>query len=102
MKCVLRERRPANARGRCFRAVGSRPCRPRCNEKRGLSRMPEGLSAAEASKEVQEHAKHSAGQAEHERRDRAITIGEAVLLSLVTLAAAWSGYAAAKWSTESS
>jgi hypothetical protein len=28
-------------------------------------------------------------------------IGEALLLSLVTIAAAWSGYAAAKWGTES-
>jgi hypothetical protein len=30
-----------------------------------------------------------------------IVIAEAVLLSIVTLCAAWSGYAAAKWSTES-
>jgi hypothetical protein len=62
--------------------------------------MPEGLSAAEVGKEVAEHAKHS--QRHSERRDRLVTIAEAVLLSLVTLAAAWSGYSAAKWSTESS
>ena len=37
----------------------------------------------------------------HARRDRLITIAEAVLLSIVTLLAAWSGYAAAKWNTES-
>jgi hypothetical protein len=30
-----------------------------------------------------------------------VHIGEVVLLSLVTIAAAWSGYAAAKWITES-
>jgi hypothetical protein len=64
--------------------------------------MPEGLSAAEAGKEVAEHAKHAAEHPVHERRDRLLSISEAVLLSLVTLAAAWSGYSAAKWSTESS
>src|ERR1700712_837772 len=42
------------------------------------------------------------GQHKSDRRDRIITIAEAVLLSLVTLAVAWSGYAAAKWSSESS
>jgi hypothetical protein len=60
--------------------------------------MPEGLSATEVGKEISEHSKH---QAPHERRDRLITIAEAVLLSVVTLCAAWSGFAAAKWSTES-
>jgi hypothetical protein len=61
--------------------------------------MPEGLSAGEVGKEVAEHAKHS----EHStRHDRSVSIAEAVLLSLVTLAVAWSGYSAAKWSTESS
>ena len=34
-------------------------------------------------------------------RDRLVSIAEAVLLSIVALMAAWSGYAAAKWSTES-
>jgi hypothetical protein len=37
----------------------------------------------------------------HERRDRWVSIVEAVLLSIVALLAAWSGFAAAKWSTES-
>ena len=60
--------------------------------------MSEGLSAAEVGKEIAHHAKHGGG---HERRDRLITIAEAVLLSIVALLAAWSGYAAAKWSTES-
>ena len=61
--------------------------------------MPEGLSADEVGKEIGHHRKHAAG--DHERRDRWITIAEAVLLSIVALLAAWSGYAAAKWSTES-
>ena len=60
--------------------------------------MPEGLSASEVGKEISEHAKHADA---HERRDQLISITEAVLLSLVALLAAWSGYAAAKWSTES-
>jgi hypothetical protein len=37
----------------------------------------------------------------HKRRDRLLSIAEAVLLSIVALLAAWSGYAATKWSTES-
>jgi len=64
--------------------------------------MAEGLSAVEASKEVAEHGKHAAAHGESDRHDRRISIAEAVLLSLVTLAAAWSGYSAAKWSTHSS
>ena len=60
--------------------------------------MPERLSASEVGKEIGEHA----NQADlHERRDQLISITEAVLLSLVALLAAWSGYAAAKWSTQS-
>jgi hypothetical protein len=62
--------------------------------------MPEGMSAQEVGKEIAGHAKHS-GKDVHERRDRLVTIAEAVLLSIVAVMAAWSGYAAAKWSTES-
>src|SRR4029450_1276482 len=36
------------------------------------------------------------------RHDRLIAVVEAVLLSIVTITAAWSGYSAAKWHTESS
>ena len=61
--------------------------------------MAEGFSAAEAGKEIGQHAKHSGSPHRH---DRAISISEAVLLSVVTILAAWSGFAAAKWSTESS
>ena len=64
--------------------------------------MSEGLSGTEAGKEIAEHAKHSSGHRAPGRRDRIVSIAEAALLSLVTLAAAWSGYAAAKWDGESS
>ena len=76
--------------------------------------MPEGLTPGEVGKEIAEHhehtsEEHAAGEhpagehhAGHARRDRVITIIEAVLLSIVALIAAWSGYSAAKWGTESS
>ena len=68
--------------------------------------MPEGLSAAEVGKEIAEHKKHAAHEADGEHadasRDRWISIIEAVVLSVVALLAAYSGFAAAKWSTESS
>lgn len=59
--------------------------------------MSEGLSPTEVGKEIAGHAEH----AQHERRDQLLSIVEAVLLSCVALLAAWSGYSAAKWSTES-
>jgi hypothetical protein len=71
--------------------------------------MPEGLSPAEVSKEIAEHKERSAHEAEagaeHEppsKHDRRLSIAEALLLSLVAVLAAYSGYAAAKWGTESS
>lgn len=70
--------------------------------------MPEGLSASEVGKEIAEHRDHPdhAGRLGHDHRpgghDRAISIVEAVILSIVALLAAWSGYSAAKWSTHSS
>ncbi|HEY2371251.1 MAG TPA: hypothetical protein VGH82_01760 [Gaiellaceae bacterium] len=66
--------------------------------------MPEGLSATEVGKEIHEHAEHAAGHVEGaiSRHGKLISIVEAVLLSIVTITAAWSGYAAAKWNTESS
>lgn len=65
--------------------------------------MGEGLSTAEVAHELAEHAKHTheAAAGERHRHDRLISIAEAILLSIVTLVAAWSGYAAAKWNTES-
>ena len=64
--------------------------------------MPEGLSAAEVGKEIAEHKKHTEGDEEHARHDRRLSIVEALLLSFVAVLAAYSGYAAAKWGTESS
>lgn len=61
--------------------------------------MPEGLSAREVGKEIGKHAKHV--QPKSVNRERTLSITEAVLLSIVALLAAWSGYSAAKWSTES-
>jgi hypothetical protein len=64
--------------------------------------VPEGLSAVEAGKEIAEHRKHEAEHETNERRDRVVSIVEAIVLSLVAVVAAYSGFAAAKWGTESS
>jgi hypothetical protein len=75
--------------------------------------MPEGLSPGEVSKEIAEHRERAAHEAEAgaaagaeaekpSRHDRRLSIAEALLLSLVAVLAAYSGYAAAKWGTESS
>jgi hypothetical protein len=63
--------------------------------------VPEGLSAPEVGKEIGEHAGHTGPPGSH-RHDRLLSILEAILLSLVAVVAAYSGYAAAKWGTESS
>ena len=66
--------------------------------------MAEGLSAAEVGKEIAEHKKH-AKHDDHEpvdHQEQWLSIVEAVVLSVVALLAAYSGFAAAKWSTESS
>jgi hypothetical protein len=63
--------------------------------------MPEaGLSAAEVGKEIAEHLERNRDHG-HETRARRITIIEAILLASVALLAAWSGFAAAEWGTES-
>jgi hypothetical protein len=65
--------------------------------------VPEGLSPGEVGKEIAEHRKHTAAaDTEQDRHDRWLSIVEALLLSLVAVLAAYSGYAAAKWGTESS
>jgi len=64
--------------------------------------MPEGLSPAEVGKEIGEHGTHDAEASEHDHRARTLSVIEALLLSLVAVLAAFSGYAAAKWSTDSS
>jgi hypothetical protein len=69
--------------------------------------MPEGLSPGEVGKEISEHRAHALEEeegsgAEAKGRDRVLIIIEAVLLAVVAVLAAWSGFAAAKWGTESS
>ncbi len=67
--------------------------------------MPEGLSPTEAGKELSEHAERGAAQdqsAPESRAHRRISIIEASLLAVVAVLAAYSGWAAAKWSTDSS
>lgn len=67
--------------------------------------MPEGLSAAEVGKEIAEHREHAEhaehhpaahAAADHAKRDRWVSIAEAIMLSIVALMAAWSGYSATK------
>ena len=41
--------------------------------------MPDELSATEVGKEIGEHANHASGHEEKSRRDRRISIAEAVL-----------------------
>jgi len=68
--------------------------------------VSEGLSASEVGKEISEHRRHAGGGADKKsdesRHDRLLTVIEAVLLAIVAVIAAYSGYAAAKWSTDSS
>jgi len=64
--------------------------------------VSEGLGAAEVGKEIGQHREHAAHAGAEKGRDRLLTVTEALLLSLVAVLAAYSGYAAAKWSTESS
>jgi hypothetical protein len=59
--------------------------------------VPEGLSPQEVGKEM---ARPGEGQP-HATEDRLVAIAEAILLAVVALMAAWSGYAAATWSSES-
>jgi hypothetical protein len=63
--------------------------------------MPEGLSASEVGEEIGAHRSHAhdTGAA---GGHRTLVIAEAVILSVVALLAAYSGFAAAKWSTRSS
>src|ERR1700684_2396022 len=78
--------------------------------------MSEGLNPIEAGKKLHEHAgkQHEHDGERHEngeegdghggdggRHSRIVQIVEGVLLSIVTLTAAWAGYSAARWSTDS-
>lgn len=68
--------------------------------------MPEGLDPIETGKKLHEHGEAQDKQAEgkdghSDRHSRIIQISEAVLLSIVTVTAAWAGYSAARWGTAS-
>jgi hypothetical protein len=68
------------------------------------ARVPEGTPEADVGNESGERAEHAGehGDGLIHRHDRLIAVAEAVLLSIVTITAAWSGYSAAKWHAESS
>jgi hypothetical protein len=59
-----------------------------------------GLSPSEVGKEIAQHRTHSADH-EQSGHERVRTIVEAVLLAVVAVLAAWSGYASAQWGTDS-
>ncbi|HXW33991.1 MAG TPA: hypothetical protein VEJ87_05385, partial [Acidimicrobiales bacterium] len=63
--------------------------------------MTEGISPTEVAKDVRDRA-HQSERNREEHHDRRIVIIEAVLLAIVAVLAAWSGFASARWSTESS
>jgi hypothetical protein len=71
--------------------------------------MPEGLDLIETGKKLHEHgetAHRPAGNGDGhggagDRHSRIIQIGEAILLALVTLTAAWAGLRGARWGTAS-
>ncbi len=59
--------------------------------------MPEGANA-EVAHHLREHGRHGAeGSDPLSKSERALEIGEAILLALVAIATAWSGYQAARW-----
>lgn len=73
-------------------------------------RMAEGLASSEVAGEISRHKTHSAehaskrddvesddGERDH---DRTLSIIEAVMLAIVALLAANTGFASAKWNTE--
>jgi len=71
--------------------------------------VAEGLAPSEVAGEISRHKQHTAAHDhgdgtgdEPRRHDRVLSIIEAVLLAVVALLAAYTGYASAKWGTESS
>jgi hypothetical protein len=64
--------------------------------------MPEGLSPVEVGNELAHHNAHAGHGGDMSPHDRRMSILEAILLAVVAVLAAWSGYASAKWGTESS
>jgi len=74
--------------------------RGRAGARRGPTVPEGGLSPSEVGKEIAQHRSH-AEVGEATGRDRTVSIIEAVLLAVVAVLAAWSGYSSAKWGTES-
>ncbi len=74
--------------------------------------MAEGLSSSEVAGEISRHKTHAAqhgSEGEHSpadegkrEHDRTLSVIEAVMLAIVALLAAYTGFASAKWNTESS
>jgi hypothetical protein len=67
--------------------------------------MSEGLSPSEVGKEIAQHRSHKDSDSDSEEQhgsSRVLTIVEAALLAVVAVLAAYSGFASAKWATESS
>jgi len=62
--------------------------------------MPEATSNVEFAQKIQEHAHHSSSPAS--RRAQWVEMVEALVLAIVAVATAWSGYQAAKWDAISS
>ncbi len=62
--------------------------------------MSEATSNVEFAQKIHEHGHHHASATD--RRARWVEIGEAVVLAIVAVATAWSGYQAAKWGALSS
>lgn len=63
--------------------------------------MPEGNANMEIAEHLREHGRHSGHAEPSRRRIETIEILEAILLALVALATAFSGYEAARWDGES-
>lgn len=64
--------------------------------------MPDSLSVGDVGKEIGEHQTRKNESDSDDRREHLLSITEALLLSLVAVLAAYSGYASAKWGTHSS
>lgn len=61
-----------------------------------------GLSASEVGKEIAEHRKHQGNHRDLSPHERRVSVLEAILLAVVAILAAYSGFASAKWGTEQS
>ncbi|MGO8870754.1 MAG: hypothetical protein ACLQPH_05005 [Acidimicrobiales bacterium] len=76
--------------------------------------MAEGLTSGDVAGEISKHRDHTShahggdgdgsttGAGSVREHDRTLSIVEAIMLAIVALLAAYTGYASAKWSTESS